>query len=88
MDRYRQDWLLKGCEPTDGLKVKQRSDQCTEDEIIMPDTNHMHEIEEPIPHSSAAKQSQDHDTHIIISHQDHAAGTLITFEFLFPPCFY
>ncbi|KAE8743552.1 hypothetical protein FOCC_FOCC010877 [Frankliniella occidentalis] len=61
MDRYRQDWLLKGCEPTDANagKVKQRSDQCTDDEVIIPDTNHVHEIEEPIPHSKAAKQSQD-----------------------------
>ncbi|KAK3927453.1 Plexin domain-containing protein 2 [Frankliniella fusca] len=61
MDRYRQDWLLKGCEPTDANagKVKQRSDQCTDDEVIIPDTNHVHEIEEPIPQSKAAKHSQD-----------------------------
>lgn len=72
MDRYRQDWLLKGCEPTDANvdKVKQRSDQCSEDLAPVPDTNHVHEIDEPIPHSKAAKQSQ--DAHIIIS-EDHVA---------------
>ncbi|XP_034236773.1 plexin domain-containing protein 2 [Thrips palmi] len=71
MDRYRQDWLLKGCEPTESNvgKVKQRSDQCTEDEIVPPVTHH--EIEEPVPRSKAAKQSQ--EAPLIISHQDQTA---------------
>lgn len=73
MDRYRQDWLLKGCEPTESNigKVKQRSDQCTEDEVLIPDTNHMHEIDEPVPRREASKQSQ--EAPIIISHQDQSA---------------
>lgn len=74
MDRYRQDWLLKGCEPTESNvgKVKQRSDQCTEDEVVIPDAPHMREIDEPVPRSKAAKQSQ--EAPIIISHQDQATG--------------
>ena len=73
MDRYRQDWLLKGCEPseTNAGRVKQRSDQCTDDEVILPDNNHAHEIDEPEVRSKAAKQHQESDSIPIISRQDH-----------------
>ena len=77
MDRYRQDWLVKGCEPSDANagKVKQRSDQCTDDEVIVPDNNQLHEIDEPEARSKAAKQHQESDGIPIISHQDHITGT-------------
>lgn len=77
MDRYRQDWLLKGCEPSDTNvgKVKQRSDQCTDDEVVSPDSNHLHEIDEPEARSKAAKHHQESDSIPIISRQDHVTGT-------------